>query len=294
MAHLQKAREKYLKQLEKASKVLEEAKAGEKDKGKKDKGKRKADEVAGEPAGAGGAAKRAKGGGVKPATAALKAAAPVSFGGRLKLVLDTLMRERRALSPDELLGLCGVDVREGGLFDELKQHRRVELRGEGEKLEYRPEFNLESKADLLRLLKDTPEGVRVRDLRDAYPGVDADAYAIVADGGGWLLRNVETGDDVIFNRDPVYDVSIDPEIQDEWHSTTVPVEEEELFRELRAADIKPRPRPKTAAGEELRRRRAPRKQQRRRGTKLENSHIDPALLRTPEEQAAIDAAASKN
>ena len=71
---------------------------------------------------------------------------------------------------------------------------------------------------LLALLQRAPDGTRLGDLRDAYPGAADDAAALAAEGQAWLLPGGETFDAVAFPRPPA-PMPMSDEVAAAWHQT---------------------------------------------------------------------------
>lgn len=71
---------------------------------------------------------------------------------------------------------------------------------------------------LLALLQRAPDGTRLGDLRDAYPGAADDAAALAADGQAWLLPGGDTFDAVTFPRPPA-PMPVSDEVAAAWHAT---------------------------------------------------------------------------
>lgn len=73
---------------------------------------------------------------------------------------------------------------------------------------------------LLALLQRAPDGTRLGDLRDAYPGAADDAAALAGEGQAWLLPGGETFDAVAFPRAPA-PMPVSDEVAAAWHQTEV-------------------------------------------------------------------------
>lgn len=233
--------------------------------------------------------------------------------------MDCLRSVGRELSASEIRDACGVDVAsDGALLRELRANARVSVRGGWEggraeaggdsggssesaaaagaaalsaaavsenvaslRLEYRPEVQVRSKAQLLQRLRGATRPLSAKEAADAYPGAEADVRTMVAQGLVLPLRSHEpdVACDVLFATDQrLQSVRLDQDLVDLWLSTAIPDDENDLVTQVKAAGLRPAPRraaPK--AGDALRRKKKqkPRKQQRIRA--LTNTHLSHLL-----------------
>ncbi|BGP58004.1 hypothetical protein JCM8202_001758 [Rhodotorula sphaerocarpa] len=128
----------------------------------------------------------------------------------------------------------------------LRQHERVRFDERTSLVSYKPDFVLNSKSDLLVLLRrNSPTGgLPVKKLRESWAGVTAAIEELEREGRVLVTRtgkNPQHGgegqmkmvflDDIGRERDP-----LDQEFKDLWHSLKTPIGDE-LAQELQAAGL---------------------------------------------------------
>ncbi|CAN0841365.1 hypothetical protein LINGRAHAP2_LOCUS3246 [Linum grandiflorum] len=100
-------------------------------------------------------------------------------GKQLKRVIELLLKERRAYTPEQINEACYVDVRSNKeLFDSLKANPKVNY--DGRSFSYKSTHNLLNKDELLKLIKKFPEGMAAIELKDAYPRVMEDLQVLLS------------------------------------------------------------------------------------------------------------------
>lgn len=128
--------------------------------------------------------------------------------------------------PSPLIIRDGID---GRLFDKLMEslshHDLVLLEGsgrEGHRIRYKPHFDsVKDKEGLKKLLVDHPNGVSMKELRNAYLRVAIDVEALVEEGFVFQIENKEAKTTVLFHNDPSLHLKIDPRVKSLWHEVTM-------------------------------------------------------------------------
>jgi len=161
-----------------------------------------------------------------------------------KHAIDTLFKQRRAMSNDDLRVFLGFDCNVGDLFESLKAHDKVEYDEETKMFRYKAKHDVMCKEDVLELVNATPDGLAIDEIADAYVKAVEDAVALAEeDGSVILLTNTETKKKVLFRKQPEYEVEVNGEFVASFHEVEIPEHDVDFDKALRREGIEPTPRP---------------------------------------------------
>ncbi|XP_068663992.1 uncharacterized protein [Aristolochia californica] len=162
--------------------------------------------------------------------------APV--GAQLKRVLDLLLDTREALTPEEINERCYVDVKANkAVFDSLKNNYKVTY--VGGYFSYKSKHDLKDKNQLLSLVRKSPEGISVIDLKDAYLSVVEDLQALKAVGQIWLLSNFDSQEDIAYPNDPRAVIKVDDDLKQLFRGIELPRDMVDIEKDLQKNGMKP-------------------------------------------------------
>lgn len=161
----------------------------------------------------------------------------------LHAVLSYLRMVQREVSFEQLKRDIGVDLAANGALQQaLTGNPKVVYKELQQTLSYKPNFVIHSKADLLRLLQNSPtEGIEFEDLRDSNSSIEAFVEQLSAERLVLILRadakkESSASRSLFFNEMPNVR-AVDAEFRDAWHSMTLP-HEIDIQSELSAAGYK--------------------------------------------------------
>lgn len=159
-------------------------------------------------------------------------------GAQIKRVLDLLLETRQSLLPEEINDLCFVDVKHNkDVFESLKSNVKVSF--DGQRFAYKSKHDLKNKDELLVLVRKLPEGVPMGDLKDSYPGIQADVQDLKATGKVWVLMNSDSQEDIVYPNDPKIVIKVDEDLKQLIRGIDTPREFMDVERELQKAGMKP-------------------------------------------------------
>ncbi|KAK9831440.1 hypothetical protein WJX81_004856 [Elliptochloris bilobata] len=162
----------------------------------------------------------------------------VPLAKQLKDVLDLLLEVRVPLGVEEIEERSKHSAADGTpLAEALRASAKVDALEDG-RFRYKATHEVAGREGLLALLQRAPDGTRLGDLRDAYPGAADDAAALAAEGQIWLLPGGDTFDSAAFPR-LVAPMPVSEDIAAQWHATEVPADPATLEEELRRAGVVP-------------------------------------------------------
>lgn len=159
-------------------------------------------------------------------------------GAQIKLVIDLLFETRNAFTPEEINERCYVDiVGNKAVFDSLKNNHKVSY--DGRRFSYKSKHNLKGKDNLLTLIRRSPEGLPVVDVKDAYPSVMDDLQGLKAAGQVWLLSNMDSQEDIVYPNDPKAVIKVDDDIKQLFRSIELPRDMVDIEKDLQKNGMKP-------------------------------------------------------
>ncbi|XP_042038156.1 uncharacterized protein LOC121784041 isoform X2 [Salvia splendens] len=151
------------------------------------------------------------------------------FGGPLPL-------RRDALTPDQINKECYVDVKGNkAVFDRLRNNLKVHY--DGERFVYKSKHQLQTKTDLLQLIRTCPEGIAVVDLKDSYTAVINDLQALKGSGEIWLLS--DSLEDIAYPNDPRASITVDDDLKQLFLGIELPRDMLDIERDLQKNGMKP-------------------------------------------------------
>jgi transcription initiation factor TFIIE subunit beta len=161
-----------------------------------------------------------------------------------KHAIDTLFTQRRPMSNDELRVFLGYDCNVGPLFEALRAHEKVNYDDETGLFTYKAKHDVLCKEDILELVNNTPDGLAIEDVTDAYVKAKDDALALgETDDAVILLTNTETKKKVLFRKQPEYEVPLNEEFIGAFLDVEIPEHDVDFDKALRREGIEPTPRP---------------------------------------------------
>ncbi|GAA5915611.1 transcription factor TFIIE subunit TFA2 [Sporobolomyces salmoneus] len=171
---------------------------------------------------------------------------------QLVLAVNFLKQLNRPIRLEDLAITSGIEalLHNYELLEALKGHDRVKYDSRTELFQYKPDFLLSSKSDLLSLLRRySPQGgLAIKPLRESWPGVTQAIEELEQEGRVLVTRtdgksaagNGEMGkgqmkcvflDDIGKEKEP-----LDKEFRDLWHSLKTPMGDD-LVTELQTAGL---------------------------------------------------------
>ncbi|GAA5930785.1 transcription factor TFIIE subunit TFA2 [Sporobolomyces koalae] len=167
---------------------------------------------------------------------------------QLVLAVNFLKQLNRPIRLEDLAITSGIEslFNNYDLVEALKQHDRVRYDPRTELFQYKPDFLLGSKSDLLSLLRRySPQGgLAVKPLRESWPGVTQAIEELEREGRVLVTRTDGKGeaqgkgqmkcvflDDIGNEKEP-----LDKEFRDLWHSLKTP-QGDDLTTELQTAGL---------------------------------------------------------
>ncbi|KAF5746084.1 Transcription initiation factor IIE subunit beta [Tripterygium wilfordii] len=159
-------------------------------------------------------------------------------GAQIKRVIDLLFETRQALTPEQINEACYVDLNANkAVFDSLRNNPKVNH--DGSRFSYKSKHDLKDKNQLLVLVRKFPEGVRVMDLKDAYPTVMDDLQALKAAGQVWLLSNFDSQEDIAYPSDPRVPIKVDDDLKQLFRGIELPRDMIDIEKDLLKNGMKP-------------------------------------------------------
>ncbi|KAG6387539.1 hypothetical protein SASPL_152731 [Salvia splendens] len=160
--------------------------------------------------------------------------APV--GAQIRRVINLLFKRRDALTPDQINKECYVDVKGNkAVFDRLRNNLKVHY--DGERFVYKSKHQLQTKTDLLQLIRTCPEGIAVVDLKDSYTAVINDLQALKGSGEIWLLS--DSLEDIAYPNDPRASITVDDDLKQLFLGIELPRDMLDIERDLQKNGMKP-------------------------------------------------------
>ncbi|KAK9058895.1 hypothetical protein SSX86_023739 [Deinandra increscens subsp. villosa] len=137
-------------------------------------------------------------------------------------ILDLLRESRpQSFTVEQVNEACNVDVIDDTLlFTSLWEHPNVHI--DEKRFSYTSNYNVRDRAELVKLLQGSPDGVRFRDLTAEYKTVKKDLQDLKDSGHIWMIR---TDDLVVY---PTYagrevpPISVDDELKKLFWSIELP------------------------------------------------------------------------
>lgn len=161
-----------------------------------------------------------------------------------KHAIETLFKQRRWMSNDDLRVFLGFDCNVGDLFASLRAHDKVEYDEETKMFRYKAKHEVMCKEDVLELVNATPDGLAIDEIADAYVKAVEDAVSLAeVDGSVIMLTNTETKKRVLFRKQPEYEVQVNDEFVAGYHEVEIPEHDVDFDKALRREGIEPTPRP---------------------------------------------------
>ncbi|CAK9141858.1 unnamed protein product [Ilex paraguariensis] len=162
--------------------------------------------------------------------------APV--GAQIKRVIDLLLETRQAFTPEQINEVCYVDVNANkAVFDSLRNNLKVSYNGKY--FSYKSKHDLKDKNQLIFLIRKSPEGIAVIDLKDAYPTVMEDLQSLKAAGQIWLLSNFDSQEDIAYPNDPRVPIKVDDDLKLLFRSIELPRDMIDIEKDLQKNGMKP-------------------------------------------------------
>ncbi|GAA5935531.1 hypothetical protein JCM1841_003706 [Sporobolomyces salmonicolor] len=165
---------------------------------------------------------------------------------QLVLAVSFLKQLNRPIRLDDFAITSGIEalLHNHELLEAFKNHDRVTYNDRTELFTYKPDFILNSKTDLLALLRRySPQGgLAVKPLRDQWPGTTNAIEELEREGRVLVSRTEGKGDQkgqmkVVFLDDVGKErEGLDQEFKDLWHSLKTPLGDD-LADELQAAGL---------------------------------------------------------
>lgn len=169
----------------------------------------------------------------------------VPFNKKLKDVLDCLLKAGKPLTATDVLELSknpaknfpGYNLIEDiELADALRNNEKVVFHNNS--YEYRARYDIKGKVELLRFLKDKPEGTPIAELKDTYPNILDDVKTLKGEGKLYVLLNYETQQEIVYPVDDTYAVNLDEDIISTYRETKAPEDLQELQACLQKAKLR--------------------------------------------------------
>ncbi|KAK2631093.1 hypothetical protein EUGRSUZ_L03418 [Eucalyptus grandis] len=143
--------------------------------------------------------------------------APV--GAQMKHVIDLLYESRLALTPEQINEPCYVDMLSNkAVFDNLANNPKVYY--DGQQFSYESKHDLKDKNKLLKLIRSYMEGIKVIDLKDAYPTVMEDLQ------------------DIAYPNDPKVPIKVDDDLKQLFRSIELPRDMIDIENDLQKSTMK--------------------------------------------------------
>ncbi|GAA0138887.1 general transcription factor [Lithospermum erythrorhizon] len=162
--------------------------------------------------------------------------APV--GAQIKRVIDLLYETRQAFTPEQINGVCYVDILANkAVFDSLKNNLKV--RYDGNRFSYKSKHALKNKDQLLVLIRKFPEGIAIIDLKDSYTTVMEDLQTLRTAGQIWLLSNFDSQEDIAYPNDPRVNIKVDDDLKVCFRTMELPRDMLDIERDLQKNGMKP-------------------------------------------------------
>ncbi|KAK1287592.1 hypothetical protein QJS10_CPB19g01853 [Acorus calamus] len=159
-------------------------------------------------------------------------------GAQIKRVIDLLLETRHAFTPEQINEACYVDVNGNkAVFDSLRNNPKVMY--DGQRFSYKSRHALKDKGDLLNLIRKSPEGLAVVDVKDAYPSVLDDLQALKAAGQVWLLSNMDSQEDIVYPNDPKVVIKVDDDLKQLFKGIDLPRDMVDIEKDLLKNGMKP-------------------------------------------------------
>ncbi|KAJ1918989.1 transcription factor TFIIE beta subunit, TFIIEB, Tfa2 [Mycoemilia scoparia] len=156
-------------------------------------------------------------------------------------IVDHLKKAKDQQTLDQIQQISGVMVHgNDALIKQLMNNAKVIYDKETETFAYKPEYNLRTKEDLLKLLKDHSDkgGIKVDTLKDSFLDINSAAKELKDEGKIFTLDKKDGRARVMFYASGPSVEPVDEEIKEIWDKLSVP-DEADLKTDLEKANMKP-------------------------------------------------------
>ncbi|KAJ1915446.1 transcription factor TFIIE beta subunit, TFIIEB, Tfa2 [Tieghemiomyces parasiticus] len=156
-------------------------------------------------------------------------------------IINHLKKVCAPQTEEDIQTATGIQVNEvDNLRARLTENKKIIYDPDSETFEYKPDYDLRTKDDLLMLLQSRAyeSGTDIKDLKDCVLNVREAAEPLVREGRVYTIRNKDNAPRLLFyNTHPAIRVSVGDEFKDLWHQVRVP-DEADLSKELDFAGLK--------------------------------------------------------
>jgi len=178
----------------------------------------------------------------------------------------------------ELYTATNIDIKSNiELQKSLQQN--IKIRFEDDKYSYKPKHEIKSKEDVFEVVIKSIDGVDMDELKDSNKKIEEFVTQLTTEKKILRIKNSETNNYILYPNDPAYKMDVCAEFKQFWFNTRVPVDDNDLKREMRTIGLTPT----QQASDELKEKRSNERRQkkkRKRIVKLHNTHVFGLELQT--------------
>lgn len=158
-------------------------------------------------------------------------------GVLIKRVVDLLRETRQALTTNQILEACNVDMIENkNVFENLRNNPKVVY--DGRCFRYKSKHGLENKDQVLKFIRTFPNGIDVDEVKDAYPTVMEDIQAMKAAGEIWLLSDKKK-ETIAYPNDLRVTINVDDDLKQLFREIELPCDMLDIEEDLVKNRMKP-------------------------------------------------------
>lgn len=175
-----------------------------------------------------------------PAAARPQTVAPI--GQQIKQVLELARQEKKPLTYKQVLAKTRIDIDANvKLLKALQAHESITVDEILRTIRYRTQHNINSREEMLFLVRQRMSGIPAAELKDGYAEAEADLQALADDEQVFIIQNKEStiADPMIIFPNPMpMPAEVDDEIRTLLQSTEMPTEDTRIEAALKAAGIR--------------------------------------------------------
>ncbi|KAF7145929.1 hypothetical protein RHSIM_Rhsim04G0239900 [Rhododendron simsii] len=158
-------------------------------------------------------------------------------GVLIKRVVDLLRETRQALTTNQILEACNVDMIENkNVFENLRNNPKVVY--DGRCFRYKSKHGLDDKDQVLKFIRTFPNGIDVDEVKDAYPTVMEDIQAMKAAGEIWLLSDKKK-ETIAYPNDLRVTINVDDDLKQLFREIELPRDMLDIEEDLVKNRMKP-------------------------------------------------------
>jgi transcription initiation factor TFIIE subunit beta len=165
----------------------------------------------------------------------------IPLSRKLFEIIDCLKQEPVPITNNDIIRKTTIDIISSPeLFDAVKNNDRILYNPTTETFEYKPNYKIRTKEDLLDLLRRHRGvlGMEVKELKQSYTRVTELIDELDKEKRILCMRNKDGTPKVVYYNDPSFQISISDEFKVYWNDVKLPMDMD-LEPELRKAGLQP-------------------------------------------------------